>query len=125
MEVISIMAVTVMPEREADPFLVKSRAVSIPGLLAQETGMEPMLMRRYDRRGGHEMYVVVLAHRGQLAHVDHGYGWGQWDPRYAGCQMDRTGSWAAHGWEGYIPPPAWKAERAAERAAARAMKERP
>lgn len=91
------IAVTLMPEREADEFLASSRAISIPMWLVGLTDMGPALMQTYKRPTGHSMMLVVLTKA-----LAGDYGRGGWDPYVASRAMSRDGRWAAAGWEGYF-----------------------
>jgi hypothetical protein len=52
--------VTLLPAREADDFLARSRCASVPAWVTAVTGMRLDYVRRYERAGGQEMWLAVL-----------------------------------------------------------------
>jgi SAM-dependent methyltransferase len=66
------LAVTLMPAREGDGFVARSRAVAVPALLVVATRRPLAYIERYRRTGGHEMWMAVLGPLGeaQLDFVD-------------------------------------------------------
>lgn len=59
------LAITLMPARERDPYLARSRTISIPAWVQVATRLPLLYVHRYPRRNGQEMWVLILG--GQLA----------------------------------------------------------
>lgn len=64
------LVVTLLPERENDPFLVRARSATIPAWLLAVTGLGLDYITRYRRnRLGQEMWLAVLSGRRLDAHI--------------------------------------------------------
>lgn len=57
------LAITVMPAREAESFLARSRTVSVPALMVVAARKPLAYLQRYRRPTGHEMWLVILGSR--------------------------------------------------------------